>query len=233
MTDSTLPRTPEQQEPAAPREAPPQEQPTPAPTPPRAHKAGLGHMVTGAILILIGAGWLAEALGAANVPWRVLLPAMLIVVGLALTLGARTGNHPGVIAVGAVLVVAMLMAGVVEVLFDIPLAEGVGKETNQVVGAAEEEYRWGVGSMTLDLTRAQMPPGGSIETSVAIGELIVVVPPTMAVEVTARSGIGEAAVFGQHDSGLGVELEYADPAGSGPVLRLVAEVAMGKVEVRR
>jgi hypothetical protein len=202
----------------------------PAPEPP---KIGLGHIVFGAILILIGSGWLAEALGAANVPWRVLLPAMVLIVGLALVVGARTGHHPGLIAAGTVLVLAMLLAGAVEVLSDIPLSEGIGKETNQVVGVARAEYRWGVGSMIIDLTRADLPPGKNIDASVAIGELVVIVPQGLAVEVTARSGIGDVSVFDKHDSGLGASLEYVDPPGSVPTLQLVAEVAMGKVEVRR
>jgi hypothetical protein len=229
MTD----QTPQLPGPRIPEEAPvPAPAPTPAPAP-ESPKPGLGHIVLGAVLVLVGAGWLAETLGAANVPWRVLLPAMLVVVGLALALGARTGRHPGLIAVGAVLVLAMLMAGVVEVLFDIPLAEGVGKETNRVVGVAQVEYRWGVGSMIIDLTQAQMPPGGTIETSVALGELVVILPPGLTIEVAARSGIGDVAIFGEHNAGLGARLEYADPPGIVPPLRLVAEVGMGKVEVRR
>jgi hypothetical protein len=231
MTD----QTPEQPAPEVPEETA-----VPIPTPaassvpaPERHRPGLGHIVFGAALILVGAGWLAETLGAANVPWRILLPSMLVLVGLALVVGARTGHHPGLIALGAVLVVSMLLVAVFEVMLDIPLAEGVGKETNRVVGVAQPEYRWGVGSMILDLTAAGLPPGGTVEASVAIGELVVVVPQGVAVEVSARSGLGDVSVFGQHHSGLGARLDYADPPASVPKLRLLTEVAIGKVEVRR
>jgi hypothetical protein len=125
MTDPTPP----------PSEEPTEEVPVTPPAPPAAPLGGpaarrrgpnAGHVVLGLILVLIGLGWLMEALGVADVPWRFLLPSALILVGLALTLGARTGRHGGLLAVGVVLTVLVLLAGAVEVLVDVPLAGGMG-----------------------------------------------------------------------------------------------------------
>jgi hypothetical protein len=242
MTDPTPP----------PSEEPTEEVPVTPPAPPAAPLGGpaarrrgpnAGHVVLGLILVLIGLGWLMEALGVADVPWRFLLPSALILVGLALTLGARTGRHGGLLAVGVVLTVLVLLAGAVEVLVDVPLAGGMGDETYRPTGVVEKEYRWGIGQMTLDLGEAEGLQGRSIAASVVLGELVVIVPEGLSLEVTARAGIGDVNVLGTTRSGVDAGLECAGAgrevrcgsdltAGERP-LRLDLRVAVGKVEVRR
>ena len=142
MTDEPTPSEEPTQEvpvqPPNPAHPPPPAPPPPAPAAPAPAGRSLGHIVLGAVLVLIGVGWLLEALDVADVPWRFLLPSVLILVGLALTLGARTGRHGGLVAVGVVLTVLVLLAGAIEVLVDVPLAGGVGDKTHTPTASVAE-----------------------------------------------------------------------------------------------
>ena len=191
----------------------------------------LGQTVAGAILVMIGIAWLVEAADWADVPWRGLLAGALMLVGIALMVGARSGSHGGLIAFGVVLAFVMALSGAIEVLADIPLNAGVGEERHRPVAQIDDEYRWGIGSMTVDLRGATGLDGHTITASVAIGELIVIVPDDVAVSVTATSGIGEVQVLGERSAGLGADVEFTEEGGGRLVLHL--EVAIGKVEVRR
>lgn len=223
--------------------------PTPGPGPAAAEPAAapppagprLGHIVTGAILVLIGVGWLLEALDLAEVPWRFLLPSALIIVGVALVFGARTGSHGGLVATGVVLTVLVLFAGVIQALVDIPLSGGFG-DRPLAPTVVEDEYRWGLGKMTLDLREAEGLVGEQIQASVVVGELIVIVPPGLPLVITAQAGAGELIVLGEKSDGLMVDLLCRGTAGQmtcgggestgEPHLRLELEVAIGKVEVQ-
>jgi len=234
-----LPDEPTQPVPLAPV-APAAPEPGSAPPPggPR-----LGHVVLGAILVLIGVGWLLEALDVAEVPWRFLLPAALIIVGVALVLGARTGSHGGLVAVGVVLTVLVAAAGAIEALVDIPFAGGVGDKTHRPTAAVADEYRWGVGKLTVDLRDADALAGEEIGASVVLGELIVLVPPDVPLVITGHTGVGDVIVFGEESGGFDADLQCVGTAeeivcGDGavpdePYLRLDLEVAVGKVEVTR
>jgi|GEM_PF-463675 len=250
MTDETPPASEEPTEevpvqPAAEAPAQPAAAPPAPPTPaaPRLGGPRLSHIVLGAVLVLIGVGWLLEALDVADVPWRFLLPSVLILVGLALTLGARTGRHGGLIAFGVVLTAMVLLAGVFEVLMDVPLSGGVGDRTRTPTTAADE-YRWGVGKMTLDLRRAEGLPGQEIAASVVVGELVVIVPDDVPLVIDARAGLGEVSVLGAGADGVDPSLEcvgssrVVDCSSSGAAageraLHLTLQVGLGKVEVQR
>jgi hypothetical protein len=196
-------------------------------------RRGLGNVVVGAILVLLGIGWLLQALDVADVPWRALLPAALIVVGIVLIFGARTGRHGGIIALGVILAVAVALASAIDILVDIPITGGVGEQIERVTGPPDAEYRWALGSMTVDLREADVSELGTpIEASVVIGELIVIVPGGTALDVEARSGMGEVDVLGDESAGIGADVDLVTE-GVGGKLILDLEVAIGRVEVRR
>ncbi len=199
--------------------------------PPGRRGIGLGQIVAGAVLMLIGLAWLTEAAGWADIPWRGLLAGALVVVGVALMYGARSGSHGGLIAFGIVLAVLLSLSSAITVLADIPLTGGIGEQRHSPVTTVDDEYRWGIGSMTLDLRGATADlTGRTVEASVGIGELIVYVPGEMTVTIDAHAGIGEARVFGKASSGFDSNVAVAGGEGAW-VLEL--DVAIGKVEVRR
>jgi predicted membrane protein len=193
----------------------------------------LGQIAVGVILVLVGVGWLLEALDATDVPWRSLLPAALIVIGVLLMVGARRGRQGGLIALGVVLTLVLLLASVAEVIIDVPITGGVGEKEYRPTAVLESEYRWAIGSMTLDLREAELTPGETIEVSVAIGELVVILPEEAAFEIDARTGIGEIDVLGEKESGMGPDLTVISPENAELTTRLDLDLAIGRLEVRR
>ncbi len=190
----------------------------------------LGRTVAGAVLVLVGGLWLVEEFTDVDLPWTGVLAAILILVGATLMLAAGTGPHGGLVALGVVLTVMLVGSSVFSVLADVPFTGGVG-DNDLAPTVLEDEYRWAVGSMTIDLSHAELD-GGVLEASVGIGELIVIIP-TDAVAIDAGAGIGEVLVFDTTQSGMSPEVIIGTPGGAQPELRLVLRVGIGKVEVRR
>lgn len=195
-----------------------------------------GRLVAGLLLVLFGVGWLLEVLDVIDFPWDVLLPIALVLVGVALVVASRSGARPGgLIAVGVVLTGVMLIGSAI----DFPLGGGVGEreERPATVAALREEYRLGIGQLTVDLTdlsTAELDADAGTRIRVGIGQLVVIVPEGLAVRVEARAIVGNVRVFEDEEGGFGVERQ-AGPGldGRGPVLELVLSVGLGEVEVRR
>jgi hypothetical protein len=197
----------------------------------------VGRLVAGVLLMLVGIGWLLEVLGVSEVPWDVLLPAALIVIGVALVLVSRAGgSQAGLITTGVVLSVLLLLGSAI----DIPLRGGIGdrEERPASVAALRDEYRLGIGRLTLDLTAIDpaeldtgLPPISRVRVRVGIGQVEVIVPEGVLVEVAARAGLGDVNVFGAGDAGFDAERVLA--LRGGVDLELVVSVGLGDVEVRR
>jgi hypothetical protein len=194
-----------------------------------------GRLVAGLLLVLFGVGWLLEVLDVIDFPWDLLLPIALVLVGVALVVASRSGTRPGgLIAVGIVLTGVMVVGSAI----DFPLGGGVGERLERPATVAElrEEYRLGVGQLTLDLTGLSGGLGADARTRVrvGVGQLVVIVPEELAVLVFARATVGNVRVFEDEEGGFGAERE-AGPGlgGRGPVLDLVLSVGLGEVEVRR
>lgn len=195
-----------------------------------------GRLVAGLLLVLFGVGWLLEVLEVIDFPWDLLLPVALVLVGVALVVASRSGARPGgLVAVGVVLTGVMVIGSAVE----FPLGGGVGEREERPAAVAElrEEYQLGIGQLTVDLTdlsTARLDADARTRVRVGIGQLVVIVPEGLAVQVEARATVGNVRVFEEEEGGFGVERE-AGPGldGRGAVLELVLSVGLGEVEVRR
>lgn len=184
-----------------------------------------GRIVGGALLVLLGAAWLLEIFDVLDFSWPVLLSVALIVIGLTLAATAGSSGAAGLTTLGAIVAGLLVFSFAIEGVAGLDLGGGVGDRT--VTAADLDGRRLAVGSLTVDLRGADLT--GDFETSVGIGELVVIVDDATTVEVVARAGLGEVVIFGMTSGGFGPKLEVT---GQTVEFRVVASVGIGKVEVR-
>jgi hypothetical protein len=204
----------------------------PVESPPAAPaKPNIGRLVAGVLFIAYGLVWMADRLEWIDLGTRSLLPLALVGVGIALMALAFTGSHEGLIVLGVFLAIATMMASLSP--FDVD-ASGVGDRTIRVTTMSELEpgYELGMGNLVLDLSDLAVTEPVTVSANVGVGELNVIVPPGMAVDIEARSGIGEVVIFDSRQGGFGVERVMRADTGE-PGIELDLSVGIGKVEVKR
>lgn len=206
----------------------------PLPLPPLPPRSGslLGPLTVCAALVVVGALLAARASGLDGVTASHVLTAALVVVGLGLVVGARFGRSRGLVVLGIALAVALGGARSVEDAVD----GSVGERTWVVTGPAVE--RLGLGEAVLDLTQvpAGTEAGLEVVASVGVGELLVLVPEDLTLELDASVGLGELDVDGSESEAQGgTSLDSQTRLGpAGPVdITLDAGVGVGQLEVRR
>jgi Cell wall-active antibiotics response LiaF, C-terminal len=209
--------------------------PPAGPAPP-ADRHGLmsATVLVGALLVLVGIGWLLDASGV-EVPWRAVLPAALIAVGLACVAGAFRGRQHALMVVGVALTVVLSLAAAADWDLDVPWGGGVGDRTERPTTPADlTGYELGVGNLVVDLRQLQVPPGTTaVEARVGIGELVVEVPQGVSVQVVASSGLGQVQVFGDEDGGIASRIDASSEQGGDRRLELDARVGLGEVRVEQ
>jgi hypothetical protein len=209
--------------------------PPAGPAPPAdRHGPAAATVLVGALLVLIGIGWLLDAAGV-EVPWRAVLPAALIAVGLACVAGAFRGRQHALMVVGVVLAVVLSLAAAANWDLEIPLGGGVGDRTERPTTPADlTGYELGVGNLVVDLRQLQVPPGTTrVQARVGVGELAVEVPQGVSVAVVARSGLGQVQALGQEEGGLASRIDTVSEAGGDRRLELDLRVGLGQVRVER
>lgn len=190
-----------------------------------------GRIVTGAVLVVAGAIWLLHVLGVV-IAWQPVLAGMLIAVGVAILATARRGLHGGLVAIGVLLTVVLAVFALVPG----PLSGGVGELELRpaTIDEVDATYRQAAGEVTLDLRQLELPEGDTeIDISVGAGQVTVLVPDDVAVQVDASVGTGEIDVFGQTRSGVGPDLQTTSDASGDSRLVLDLSVGLGRIEVSR
>jgi hypothetical protein len=211
----------------------------PAPPPrPRPDQRGpaAATVLVGALLVLVGIGWLLDSGGVA-VPWRAVLPAALIAVGLATAAGSMRGRQHGLMVVGLVLTLVLALAVGTDWGLEVTLVGGVGERVEQPATPADlREYRLAVGQLTVDLSGLQVPAGTTTATArVGLGELVVKAPAGVAVRLDGRSGVGQVHGLDREENGLGNRLDVrtGDFDSAGRRLLLVLRAGVGEIRVER
>jgi hypothetical protein len=204
------------------------------PVPADRHGPAAATVLVGALLVLVGIGWLLDASGV-GVPWRAVLPAALIAVGLACVAGAFQGRQHAMMVVGVVLTAVLAVAAAADWDLDAPLAGGVGDRTERPATPAElTSYELGAGDFLLDLRQLQVPPGTTaVKARVGVGELVVEVPDGVTLRVVASSGLGEVQVLGEQDNGVANRVDTTAEDGGDRRLELDLRVGIGQVRVER
>lgn len=207
----------------------PEETPRAEAEQPRRPRA-IAPLIWGGALIVVGILWLVEMLGV-DIPWSAIAPVGVIVVGLALMIGARTGAHGGLIALGIVLTIL----SAITVTFEGPFT--VGDRTYRPTSVAElpEAYELGVGSLVIDLRDVDFPADNTdLTVRLNVGDLRIMLPEDIVVATDSSVGIGDLKVLDRHESGFGPHIQvFDDPPGNTGVLTLETRVGIGNVEVQR
>jgi phage shock protein PspC (stress-responsive transcriptional regulator)/predicted membrane protein len=135
-------------------------------------------------------------------------------------------------ALGALIVAAAIAAAVVATTFA-RLAHGVGDKqfAPLTASALRHDYQVGVGSLRLDLSRVDLPPGTTpIHVEAGIGHVRIIVPRDVSVRAKTHVTWGDAELLGHDESGHNVR---ADVGPEDAELQLDTRVGIGQVEVDR
>jgi phage shock protein PspC (stress-responsive transcriptional regulator) len=138
------------------------------------------------------------------------------------------------IAFGTIVALILVAAAVFASIFHVHVGRGIGDRDYVVTGTDElrRNYRLGIGDMTVDLRNVRFKAGEThVGTRVDIGDLRVVVPRNVALQVHGEAQLGQVEVLGDTADGRNVD-RSVDQAGR-RVLVLDAHVGVGRVRVLR
>jgi phage shock protein PspC (stress-responsive transcriptional regulator) len=138
------------------------------------------------------------------------------------------------IVVASLIALLVIAVGVFVAVFDVHPGRGIGDQSYIVTSkdGLRDEYRLGIGSLDVDLSRMQFPLGVTyLDARVDVGDLHVVIPPGVAVRGYAEARAGHVNVLGAEDDNWNADV---DLSGTGPrVLDLTAHVGAGSIRVER
>ena len=186
-------------------------------------RAGLG-----IVLLAAGVLGLVAATDVVDLSSRVAVGILLVVVGLAIVLSR---SHRGPLVVVGVLVVLL---GVPTLFVDNDLwTEGIGDQTFAPVASEDiETFEHGIGKLTVDLRTPGLElDDRTVEASLGIGDLLVLVPADTDVQLDAHAGIGNIEALGQSEDGLDVDLERISGTSGTQEVELELEVGIGSIRV--
>lgn len=203
--------------------------------PPR-RRSILGRLAVAVALVVAGLAALLDNLGVFDLNTRRLLALLLLVVGVALLVGAWWGTARWLIVIGALLVPALLSMSIVD-SFGFPRRGPFGDRTWRPTSRAEvaKPFELGFGDLTLDLTRLPLSADAThVTADVGMGDVEVIVPTDADVTVSSRVGFGQLDVFGRRRDGGGLRaIDHASGQDGAGRLVLDIEDGHGDVTVRR
>ena len=138
------------------------------------------------------------------------------------------------IVLGTLLALLLVGAAVVAATFNVNLGNGVGDRSYVVAGTQDlrNSYKLGIGEMTLDLRDVRFTsPETHVKARVDIGDLNVIVPQNVALQVRGDAQLGEVHILGMSDDGRHAKTSIAQTGKH--VLVLDTHVGVGQVRVTR
>ncbi|MCG5217263.1 PspC domain-containing protein [Streptosporangium soli] len=188
--------------------------------------------IVGGIVVAI------QGTSGATISMPVVGGAMLLTVGAGLLVATWFGRGAALVAAGTVLALVVALAS--STMMEAPRSVGSFTWQPTNLATASRSYDVGVGDGTLDLTRLKLPAGSRTEfdASVSLGELVVILPPDVRVEVTGMARLGDIQIDHSVKGGSNVRHERklepeAPPKGRVATVVLTLKVGVGDVEVRR
>jgi hypothetical protein len=189
-----------------------------------------GRIGLGIVLLSAGVLWLLSAADVVDLPYRVSVGVLLVLIGLLIVL--TPGRHGLLVVVG----ILVVLAGIPALFVDSDVwTEGVGDETARPGSARElEPFEQAVGKLTVDLTTPGLAlDDETIEASLGIGDLVVLVPDDTDVSIDAHAGIGNIEALGETENGVDVELTGISGTSGSQELDLELDVGIGNIRVEQ
>ncbi len=200
-------------------------------------RAFLGPLTLALLLLFLGGAVFADRMEWVDVDVAVFLGICLIIIGVALALSAFLGRARGLIMLGVFL---LPIAWTVNAI-DLTWWDGVGERqyTVNTPGDLQDEYRFGMGELIVDLSRLDLAgETRNLAVGLTIGEAVVYVPEDMHVIVDLDGRMGEIAIDDADglttDDGvdLMIDAELGDPDADHTLeLDFDLGIGSGRVEV--
>ena len=189
----------------------------------------LGWYVFGAMLIGVGLLAMATVVAGTSVDLVRYFGVALTVIGVGLLIGTWYGHARLMILVGFLLLPFAIAASLIHVPFEGGFGSLDVRPTS--VDDLDAEYRLAGGQIYLDLSRIE-DDGEPIEidASVAMGDLLVVLPEDATAELNTAVGAGSLLILGDADEGTNLERQDV-LEGDGPQFVLDLETGLGIVRV--
>lgn len=187
----------------------------PAPPPPPRDRSVLGRLTVGVTLLVAGTLIALDVADVISVGAVTVLASALAVVAVGLLVGAFVGRSRGLIALGVVLVLALIPLGALPDDIRWNAGAGAGERVYRVTSQEDlrPEYELGVGELTLDLRRLDVTEPAEVDVSLGMGELIVLLPEDGAVTATADVAVGTIEMPGERSAdGVDVQRTWERPA---------------------
>ncbi len=203
----------------------------PAVSAPPRPRSPLAWYAIGGLLLTVGLLAAASQIGDITVAPGQFFGTALVVLGIGLVIGAWWGRARILI----LLVILLAPMGVAGSFLTAPLEGGVGDHRYAPVTAAEvqDAYRSLGGRLTLDLTQLTTSPRDiHIAASVAVGQLMVILPEGASIELHTQVGAGDVIVLGSQDVGTSLDSTFIRRHLNRTTYILDLEAGIGEVYVR-
>ncbi|WP_081685784.1 PspC domain-containing protein [Candidatus Solirubrobacter pratensis] len=186
------------------------------------------------LLVLIASLGAATGVGfVAAIGGGVAVAIIAIAAGVTLLAAGLLGGPRWLILPAIVLVLPLAVVSAA----DIDLRGGVGERDYRPasVAALRPEYRVGAGQLKLDLRALELPAGRTdVKLVVGVGEAVVRVPEDACVSTDAQIGVGQADLpGGDGHGGLDVSVADAAPRAGHPVVHVNADIGVGHLQIER
>jgi len=182
--------------------------------------------------VIVGAGvlWLLSEADVVDLSFTTWVGILLIGLGIAIALSR--GSHRVLVVIGILVALVGIPALFVN---DDLLSGGVGESTKRPETTADlEPFRHAIGKLTVDLTAPDLDlDEETVEASVGIGELLVLVPEDTDITVDAHVGAGNVDALGEEDDGFDVDFSWISGTSGTQELTLDLEAGVGDIRVER
>ncbi len=202
---------------------------------PLSSRSSLNTRLLGGLLLVFGSGWMLKQAGFIDIPWSAVVSIVLIALGLALVVTARSrARTVPLVVLGAILTVGLAVGS-----SDLGVSGGFGERVlRPTVITGSERYRLSAGELQVDLRQVDFSPERTttVRADIGVGRMLVRVPDGVGVRVDVDIRFGSATVFGEQLDIHGNARDTVETDGYDQAERrvhLVLHAGLGQIDVDR